>query len=109
MGTAWLSTKKMPVPIVAPMPIVESWNRPMERSSSPPPVSVPVCAVSSDTGFRRSACWRSEAIPAPSGRRTTSVRIRHCAAVSARVRVSGRSQLPGADPGLTTRTRTGSR
>jgi hypothetical protein len=30
MGTAWLSTKKMPVPIVAPMPIVESWNSPME-------------------------------------------------------------------------------
>ena len=32
----------MPVPMVAPMPIVVSWNSPIERSSSPPPVSVPV-------------------------------------------------------------------
>ena len=34
-GTAWDRTKKMPVPIVAPMPIIESWNSPIERASSP--------------------------------------------------------------------------
>ena len=56
IGTAWLSTKKMPVPMVAPMPIVESWNSPIDRSSSPPPVSVPVSAISSLTGLRRRAC-----------------------------------------------------
>ena len=46
----------MPVPIVAPTPNIESWNSPIERSSSPPPVSVPVSAVISLTGLRRSAC-----------------------------------------------------
>ena len=44
-GTAIVSTMKMPVPIVAPMPNIESWNSPIERASSPSPVSVPASAV----------------------------------------------------------------
>jgi hypothetical protein len=44
---------KMPVPIVAPIPKAVSWKSPMERASSPPPVSAPVSAVMATTGLRR--------------------------------------------------------
>src|SRR5690242_17780181 len=64
-GAASLSTKKMPVPIVAPMPNVESWNSPIERASSPPSVSAPVSAAITLTGLRRVTCCRSEGIAPP--------------------------------------------
>jgi len=34
-GTACVSTMKMPVPIVAPMPNSESWKSPIDRASWP--------------------------------------------------------------------------
>src|SRR5687767_11070768 len=61
-GAASLSTKKMPVPIVAPMPNVDSWNSPIERESSPPSLSAPVSAAMTLTGLRRVTCSRSDAI-----------------------------------------------
>jgi hypothetical protein len=45
IGTAWVSTMKMPVPIVAPMPNSDSWNRLIVRASSPPSVSAPVSSA----------------------------------------------------------------
>src|SRR5829696_5990388 len=47
---------KMPVPIVAPMPNIDSWKSPIERASSPFSVSVPVSAVIAVTGLRRRIC-----------------------------------------------------
>ena len=58
-GTACVSTMKMPVPIVAPMPNIDSWKSPIERDSSPDPVSVPASAVISATAYA--------AGPAPAG------------------------------------------
>src|SRR4029078_13483567 len=55
-GTACESTKKMPVPMVAPTPNIESWKSPIERVSSLWPVSVPVSADISGTGLRRKSC-----------------------------------------------------
>ena len=52
-GAASLRMKKMPVPIVAPMPNVDSWNSPIQRASSPPSVSAPVSAVMTLTDLRR--------------------------------------------------------
>src|SRR5918997_1366675 len=81
-GTAEVSTMKMPVPTVAPMPNSDSWNRPIVRASSPSPVSVPVSSVMTVTGLRRQICCHSdgdapscsEAIspPRPLGERTIS-------------------------------------
>src|SRR5690606_9064752 len=42
----------MPVPMVAPMPIMESWNSPMLRAS-PPPCSLATPPVIASTGLRR--------------------------------------------------------
>ena len=50
MGTAVASTKKMPVPMVAPTPNIVSWKNPIERDSSLPPVSAPVSSDISGTG-----------------------------------------------------------
>ena len=58
-GTATVSTMKMPVPIVAPMPNSESWKSPIVRASSPSPVSVPVSSVITVTGLRRQICCHS--------------------------------------------------
>ena len=52
-GTAWDSTKKMPVPTVAPTPNMVSWNVPIERlrfSEAPCATGAPM------TGRRRSIC-----------------------------------------------------
>ena len=50
-GTASVKTMKMPVPMVAPTPNIVSWNRPMERSSSPPSASGFVSVTKASTGF----------------------------------------------------------
>jgi hypothetical protein len=63
IGTASVSTMKMPVPIVAPMPNSDSWNSPIVRASSPSPVSAPVSSAIAATGLRRKSCSRSEALP----------------------------------------------
>ena len=55
-GTACDITKKMPVPMVAPTPIIVSWNSPMDRGSSPPPVSAPVSSSIALAGLRRKDC-----------------------------------------------------
>ncbi|MGI3781112.1 MAG: hypothetical protein ACRYG2_10075 [Janthinobacterium lividum] len=53
-GTAWPSTKKMPVPIVAPTPNIVSWNVPIVRSSRGP------CGSAlSPTGLRRHSSPRN--------------------------------------------------
>ena len=89
-GTACVSTMKMPVPIVAPMPNIDSWNSPIERASSPSPVSVPVSAVIAVTGLRRRTCSRSDGLhschlsPLVSRRRARAGRPRSRAAPRAR-------------------------
>src|SRR3954454_709622 len=60
VGTASVRITKMPVPIVAPTPNSVSWNRPIVRASSPPPVSAPVSADMTPTGFRRNSFCRSD-------------------------------------------------
>src|SRR5918992_4234994 len=60
IGAASVRTMKMPVPIVAPMPNSESWNKPIVRASSPSPVSVPVSSVMTVTGLRRESCCHSD-------------------------------------------------
>ena len=53
-GTASASTKKMPVPTVAPTPNIVSWNVPILRfrwSEAPCATGAPT------TGRRRSICW----------------------------------------------------
>jgi hypothetical protein len=60
-GTACDITKKMPVPMVAPTPIMLSWNSPIERASCPPPWSVPVSSAIDMTGLRRNDCCMSVA------------------------------------------------
>src|SRR3954451_18168585 len=70
-GTAWPSTKKMPVPIVAPTPNIVSWNVPIVRSSWGPCG----CALS-PTGLRR------QSSPLSPGR-TVEVLIRLRSQVSA--------------------------
>src|SRR6478609_11839425 len=60
MGTASDNTKKMPVPMVAPTPNIDSWKSPIERESSLLPVSLPVSSSISTTGLRRNSCWLSE-------------------------------------------------
>ena len=62
IGTAAVSTMKMPVPMVAPMPNIESWNSPIERFSSPPSVSVPDSSVIAVTGLRRETCCHSDGV-----------------------------------------------
>ena len=52
-GTASVSTMKIPVPIVAPTPNMVSWNRPIERLSSPPSSSGCVSVTNASTGFLR--------------------------------------------------------
>src|SRR4051812_26816232 len=52
-GTACDITKKIPVPMVAPTPIIVSWNNPMDLRSSPPPVSAPVSSSITLAGLRR--------------------------------------------------------
>src|SRR3954452_2917567 len=64
-GTAAVRTMKMPVPIVAPIPNIESWNKPIERASSPVPVSVPVSSVIAVTGLRRRTSRHSDVPPPP--------------------------------------------
>ena len=52
-GTAWESTKKMPVPTVHPTPNMVSWKTPMDRlrfSEAPCATGAPI------TGRRRSIC-----------------------------------------------------
>jgi hypothetical protein len=44
---------KIPVPIVAPTPNIVSWNRPIERLSSPPSASGAVSVTNASTGFLR--------------------------------------------------------
>ena len=56
IGTASVSTMKIPVPMVAPMPNRDSWNSPMVRASSPPPESAPVSSAIMVTGLRRRNC-----------------------------------------------------
>ncbi len=61
-GTASVSTKKIPVPTVAPTPIIASGNSPIDRASCPPPrPSAPDSAAMSPTDLRRKACCRSDA------------------------------------------------
>src|SRR3954452_4897718 len=55
-GTACARTKKIPVPMVAPIPNMDSWNRPIVRTSSLWPVSVPLSCDISGTGLRRNSC-----------------------------------------------------
>ncbi|BDM69742.1 hypothetical protein HEK616_32290 [Streptomyces nigrescens] len=52
-GTAESSAKKMPVPMVAPIPIIVSWKSPTVRRSPPAPCEsvVKVC-----NGLRLSIC-----------------------------------------------------
>src|SRR5215217_7483887 len=64
-GTAAVRTMKIPVPIVAPIPNIESWNKPIERASSPVPVSVPVSSVIAATGLRRETSRHSDVSPPP--------------------------------------------
>ena len=52
-GTAAVSMMKIPVPIVAPTPNIVSWNKPIERLSSPPSASDPVSVTNASTGFLR--------------------------------------------------------
>jgi hypothetical protein len=42
--------------MVAPMPIIESWNSPIVRASSPRPESAPVSSAMTVTGLRRVNC-----------------------------------------------------
>ena len=56
IGTASDRMKKMPVPMVAPTPNMESWNSPMVRVSSLFPVSLPVSSSIWTTGLRRNNC-----------------------------------------------------
>ena len=42
---------KIPVPMVAPTPNIVSWNKPIERLSSPPSASGPVSVTNASTGF----------------------------------------------------------
>jgi len=51
---------KMPVPIVAPTPNIVSWNRPIERLSSPPSASGLVSVTNASTGFLRNTLRCSE-------------------------------------------------
>ena len=61
----------MPVPMVAPMPNIESWKSPMVRASSLLSLSAPVSAVISGTGFlRNSCCVNDDAMTASPGGRT---------------------------------------
>jgi hypothetical protein len=58
-GTADDSTKKMPVPTVAPTPNIVSWNVPMDRGRCSP-CSPAACWPPVDrTGLRRSSSARS--------------------------------------------------
>ena len=68
-GTATESTKKMPVPMVAPTPNIDNWNTPIVRASSLRPVSAPVSSDISGTGLRRNNCWSVGMIP-PTKRRS---------------------------------------
>src|ERR671913_716406 len=52
-GTASVRIMKIPVPIVAPTPNIVSWNRPIERLSSPPSSSGCVSVTNASTGFLR--------------------------------------------------------
>ena len=65
----------MPVPIVAPMPNIESWNSPIDRDSSPSPVSVPLSAAIAATGLRRRTCSRSDAIAPRFNRRSARAEL----------------------------------
>src|SRR6478609_7729275 len=60
--------KKIPVPIVPPIPIAERPHSPTVRLSSLRPVSAPVSSSISSTGLRRKACSRIDAIVPPSPR-----------------------------------------
>src|SRR5688500_13243011 len=57
-GTASVSMMKIPVPIVAPTPNMVSWNRPIERLSSPPSASGAVSVTNASTGFLRNTLRR---------------------------------------------------
>jgi hypothetical protein len=61
IGTAWLRMKKIPVPIVPPIPIAERPHSPTERLSSLFPVSAPVSSPISRTGLRRNTCSFNDA------------------------------------------------
>ena len=61
-GTACPRTKKMPVPMVAPTPNMESWKSPIVRASSLWPESVPVSSDISVTGLRRNSCCANDAM-----------------------------------------------
>src|SRR5690349_20534464 len=60
MSTASDNTKKMPVPMVAPTPNIDSWKSPIERDSSLWPVSLPVSSSISTTGLRLNSFSFSE-------------------------------------------------